>query len=76
MYAHCDHLNNNRQETWMRKVLAISLGLVMLSVSVSAWEDNILSMKQRSELIDNITVERFNSVLPPIMEREGIDMWV
>lgn len=60
----------------MRKVLAISLGLVMLSLSASAWADNILSMKQRSELIDKITVERFNSVLPPIMEREGIDMWL
>lgn len=60
----------------MRKVLAISLGLVMLSLSANAWADNILSMKQRSELIDKITVERFNSVLPKIMEREGIDMWV
>ena len=60
----------------MRKVLAISLGLVMLSLSASVWADNILSMKQRSELIDKITVERFNSVLPHIMEREGIDMWV
>lgn len=60
----------------MRKVLAISLGLVMLSLSASAWANNILSMKERSELIDKITVERFNSVLPKIMEREGIDMWV
>jgi hypothetical protein len=33
-------------------------------------------MKQRSELIDKITVERFETVLPKIMEREGIDMWV
>ena len=57
----------------MRKLLAISLGLVMLSTA-NAWE--YLSMKQRSELIDKITVERFNSVLPQIMEREGIDMWV
>ena len=60
----------------MRKLLAISLGLVMLSLSANAWANNILSMKQRSELIDKITVERFNSVLPQIMEREGIDMWV
>ena len=60
----------------MRNLLAISLGLVMLSLSANAWANNILSMKQRSELIDKITVERFNSVLPQIMEREGIDMWV
>ena len=60
----------------MRKLLAISLGLAMLSLSANAWANNILSMKQRSELIDKITVERFNSVLPQIMEREGIDMWV
>ncbi|GFD66888.1 M24 family metallopeptidase [Alteromonas sp. KUL106] len=60
----------------MRKVLAISIGLVMFALSATSWANNILSMKQRSELIDRITVERFNSVLPQIMAREGIDMWV
>lgn len=38
--------------------------------------NEVVSMKQRSEIIDNILIQRFNEVLPPLMEREGIDMWV
>ena len=60
----------------MRKALAVTLSFVMLTLPVHAWANDILSMKQRSELIDKITVERFETVLPKIMEREGIDMWV
>ena len=60
----------------MRKALAVTLSFVMLTLPVHAWANDILSMKQRSELIDKITVERFETVLPQIMEREGIDMWV
>lgn len=36
----------------------------------------ILSMKDRSEVIDRLLVEKIETVLPDIMRREGIDMWV
>tara|TARA_B100001094_G_scaffold332555_1_gene405152 strand:- start:2584 stop:3921 length:1338 start_codon:yes stop_codon:yes gene_type:complete len=36
----------------------------------------ILSMRDRAEVIDQIIDERIATVLPNIMERTGIDMWV
>ncbi|WP_390607229.1 M24 family metallopeptidase [Alteromonas gracilis] len=56
----------------MKKTLFLLLTLVGFSVQASS----VLSMKERSVLIDNILEQRFSDVLPHIMEREGIDMWV
>ncbi len=36
----------------------------------------ILSMKDRAQVIDEILEERLRTVLPTIMRREGIDMWL
>jgi Metallopeptidase family M24 len=36
----------------------------------------ILPERQRSEIIDEILEERFETLLPQLMRREGIDMWV
>lgn len=56
----------------MNKVIFILLTLF----SFSALANSVLSMKERSALIDTILEQRFSDVLPGIMEREGIDMWV
>ena len=56
----------------MNKVIFILLTLS----SFSALANSVLSMKERSALIDTILEQRFSDVLPEIMEREGIDMWV
>ncbi|PRO68404.1 Xaa-Pro aminopeptidase [Alteromonas gracilis] len=56
----------------MKKTLFLLLTLVGFSVQASS----VLSMKERSVLIDKILEQRFSDVLPHIMEREGIDMWV
>ena len=56
----------------MNKVIFILLTLF----SFSALANSVLSMKERSALIDTILEQRFSDVLPEIMEREGIDMWV
>lgn len=50
--------------------------LLLTLYNISANANSVLSMKERSVLIDNILEQRFNDVLPKIMEREGIDMWV
>ena len=58
---------------------ALLIGIVFLSALFScpfAWSQDILSMKERSDVIDNIIAERFDTVLPHIMRRENIDMWV
>ncbi len=36
----------------------------------------ILTERQRSEVIDEILEERFNSLLPRLMDEAGLDMWV
>jgi len=36
----------------------------------------VLSDREQSRVVDEILTERFNSVLPMLMERTGIDMWV
>lgn len=52
--------------------------LVFFSLNVLAQHDypKILSMKERSEVIDRLLEEKINTVLPELMRREGIDMWV
>lgn len=37
---------------------------------------NILSMKERSEVIDQLLEDRVKTLLPDLMDRAGIDMWV
>ncbi|GAB3899417.1 M24 family metallopeptidase [Larkinella knui] len=36
----------------------------------------ILSERERSRVVDDILEDRFNNLLPQLMRREGIDMWV
>ena len=56
----------------MRKILII-LSLT-LSVNISA--QDILSLKDRAEFINKLQQERFNNLLPSLMEKTNIDMWV
>ncbi|MEQ8704909.1 MAG: M24 family metallopeptidase [Phaeodactylibacter sp.] len=61
----------------MKKCFAF-LVLILGSLSLSAQYDmpHILSLKQQGELRDQWLQHRMKTVLPPIMQREGIDMWV
>lgn len=36
----------------------------------------ILEERERSEVVDEVLGERFNTLLPELMDRAGIDMWV
>ncbi|MGL1255137.1 hypothetical protein ACSTLX_25780, partial [Vibrio parahaemolyticus] len=36
----------------------------------------VLPLREQAKLIDEITTERLNTVLPTLMEQQGIDMWV
>ena len=58
----------------IRKSVAV---LLALAVSVFAYADpKILSMKDRAETIDRLLEDRVQTVLPALMRRTGIDMWV
>lgn len=54
---------------------------ILFTISLSVLAQNpyfpkVLSMKERAEVIDQWLEERVETVLPDIMRRSGIDMWV
>ena len=57
----------------MRYILLLSLALFANTHNV---QSQILPERDRASLIDKILAERFDHVLPDIMERTGIDMWI
>mgnify|MGYP001950762710 FL=1 len=54
----------------MKKILIIYL---LFSISMEA---QIMSEKDRAALRDEILADRFNELLPELMDKTGIDMWV
>lgn len=54
----------------MKKILIIYL---LFSISMHA---QIMSEKERAALKDEILADRFNKLLPELMDNTGIDMWV
>ena len=54
----------------MKKILIIYL---LFSLSMQA---QIISEKDRAALRDEILADRFNELLPELMDKTGIDMWV
>jgi hypothetical protein len=55
----------------MKKIILFFL--VICSVSVRA---QVLSPRDQSVVIDEILAERINTLLPSLMQKSGIDMWV
>ncbi|KXI26943.1 M24 family metallopeptidase [Paraglaciecola hydrolytica] len=50
---------------------------LLLLASANAFADGrILSMRDRAQLIDNMLDDRLENLLPSLMRREGIDMWI
>ena len=57
--------------------MRLSLFVVLCLVSsVAASESVVLPMRDRSALIDEILADRLENLLPQLMRREGIDMWI
>ena len=54
----------------MRRLIFIAL---LFSYTLQA---QILSEKERAAVIDMVLENRFNNLLPQLMDREGFDMWV
>ena len=55
----------------MKKVISLFLLLPLLALG-----QQILSLKERALLIDEIQKDRFDNLLPKLMEDTGIDLWV
>jgi Xaa-Pro aminopeptidase len=56
----------------MRKILIL---LSVLFVS-NFYAQDILPLKERAKFVNKLQKERFNKLLPELMEKTGIDMWV
>ncbi|MGB5236035.1 MAG: M24 family metallopeptidase [Flavobacteriaceae bacterium] len=50
--------------------------ILLLFLFGNAHGQQILSEQQRSMVIDEILEERFNTLLPELMDQAGLDMWV
>ena len=57
----------------MRIIILVTSVLFFQAISADAI---ILPMRERAQVIDEIIDERIETVLPDLMERTGIDMWV
>ncbi|MFA0963983.1 M24 family metallopeptidase [Roseivirga sp. BDSF3-8] len=58
-------------------ILLILTSFVLLTPAVAQTTmPKILNMRERAEVIDRLLEERIQTVLPDLMRREGIDMWI
>lgn len=56
--------------------MRVLLFVLCLLVGGPILGQEILSEKDRARLVDEILEERFNQLLPQLMDEEGLDMWV
>jgi hypothetical protein len=57
-------------------LLLLLLGLTFQSFAQNPYFPKTLNMRERAEVIDAWLEERVETVLPSIMQRSGIDMWI
>ncbi len=55
----------------MKRILLLLVLLITSNV-----QSQVLAERERSKIVDEILAERFNNLLPELMDRTGIDMWV
>lgn len=56
----------------MRKLVLIAVA-ILLSLFGST---QVLSLRDQAKVVDEITADRINNLLPQLMQRTGIDMWI
>lgn len=61
----------------MKKLLSLLFLLYFTNIILAQSQKfNILSQKERAKIVDEILEDRLDNLLPKLMEREGIDMWI
>ena len=48
----------------------------VITILSNSYAQQILSEKDRAAVVDEILADRFNVLLPKLMDRTEIDMWV
>ncbi len=60
--------------------VAVAIILILpdtgLSQAAHSGEPHILSMRERAEVMDRWTQNRLDNLVPMLMRREGVDMWI
>jgi hypothetical protein len=49
---------------------------VLFLLSFSAFSQQVLPQRERAEVVDAILKDRFNNLLPQLMDDTGFDMWI
>ncbi len=49
---------------------------LLFCIAISAHSQQLLSEKERARVVDEILSDRFNNLLPELMDTAGIDMWL
>ena len=61
----------------MKQVATVLLMIIGLNIwAQNPYTPKVLSMRERAEVIDAWLEERVATVLPDIMRRAGVDMWI
>jgi Xaa-Pro aminopeptidase len=62
----------------MMKKLLFSTLLFLTACAISAQKpmSKILTERERAEVVNGMLADRFDNLLPQLMQREGIDMWI
>ena len=50
--------------------------ILLITLSFNVKSQDVLSLKERARIIEEIQKDRFDNLLPKLMEETGIDMWV
>lgn len=50
--------------------------LLLLLTTVCLTRAQVIPLREQANVIDEILADRFNNLLPVLMERNGIDMWI
>jgi len=50
--------------------------ILLITLSFNVKSQDILSLKERARVIEEIQKDRFDNLLPKLMEETGIDMWI
>ena len=61
----------------MKRIFStLFLSLAFFSIYAQSALDQILPVRERSAFIDRVLEYRIDSLLPELMDREGLDMWI
>ncbi len=57
-------------------ILSFILAIICPFLKAQNNYPKILNERERADIIDEVLADRFDNLLPKLMRREGIDMWI